>query len=129
MRFLIALLLLATPSVAEPMTGAEFEAYATGRTLDFAMNGEVYGTEQYLPNRRVRWAFRDGECLNGFWYEKRPREICFVYEGNIGEQCWHYSATETGMIAEFLGASDSPDVYVAGDNPDGLYCRGPDLGV
>ncbi len=32
-----------------PMSGAEFEAYATGRTLTYAERGVIYGIEEYLP--------------------------------------------------------------------------------
>ncbi len=61
MRQLLALVLIAaTPALAAdaPMTAAEFEAYATGKTLTYAVGGEVYGAEQYLPGRRVLWAFK-----------------------------------------------------------------------
>jgi len=130
MRIFIALLLLASPATAaEPMTGAEFEAYTKGKVLDFLMNGEVYGTEEYLSNRRVRWAFEGEDCQNGFWYERAPSEICFIYDGTIDEQCWHYTATPDGVAADFLGDSEGPNIYVAGENPNGLFCPGPKVGV
>ena len=58
----LAALLALAPVVAgaesplpAPMTAAEFDAYATGKTLTYSQYGEIYGTEEYLPNRRVRW--------------------------------------------------------------------------
>jgi hypothetical protein len=129
MKLVFACLLAATPVCAEPMTGAEFEAYVTGKTLDFAINGEIYGREEYLPNRRVRWAFSGDKCLNGFWYERAPREICFIYDDSIDEQCWNYSETPEGMIARFLNDPSAPDVYAADESDTGLFCPGPEVGV
>ena len=129
MRLFITLLLLASPAAAEPMTGAEFEDFTQGKVLDFLMNGEIYGTEEYLSNRRVRWAFTGEDCQNGFWYERAPREICFIYDGTIDEQCWNYTQTPDGVAADFLGDDEPADIYVAGENPDGLFCPGPKVGV
>ena len=129
MKFILACLLAASPVFAEPMTGDEFEAYVTGKTLDFSTDGQIYGREEYLPNRRVRWAFAGDKCMNGFWYERAPREICFIYDGTIDEQCWHYTATADGVAADFLGDNEPADIYVAGENPDGLFCPGPKVGV
>ena len=52
-----------------PMTGAEFEAATTGRTLYYNSAGQAYGVEQYLPGRRVIWAFVGDDCRKGNWYE------------------------------------------------------------
>ena len=53
--------LLSTPCfAAEPMNGAQFEAYVEGKTLYFGQNGQAYGVEEYLEDRRVRWSFLDG---------------------------------------------------------------------
>ena len=48
-------------------------------TLTYAENGQVYGIEEYRPNRRVRWAFVGDTCREGYWYDE-GRQICFVYE-------------------------------------------------
>ena len=39
---------------AEPMNGAQFESYVEGKTLYFGQNGQAYGVEEYLDDRRVR---------------------------------------------------------------------------
>ena len=48
---------LAAQDLGLPVTGPEFDAYVTGRTLTYAAAGQIYGTEAYLPGRRVIWAF------------------------------------------------------------------------
>ena len=128
MKLVLVFLLAASPSFAEPMTGDEFEAYVTGKTLDFSTDGEVYGREEYLPNRRVRWAFAGDKCMNGFWYERAPREICFIYDDSIDEHCWYYRATPDGMMADFLNEPGGPAVH-ADESDTGLFCPGPDVGV
>lgn len=62
-----------------PMDGAAFERYTEGRTLSFNAGGVPYGIEQYLPGRRVLWAFVGQECQEGVWYE-RGDMICFAYD-------------------------------------------------
>ena len=64
-RSLLFLLALTLPAFGEePLDGAEFEAFATGKTLSYAVGGIVYGAEQYLPGRRVIWAFRASRPVN-----------------------------------------------------------------
>lgn len=130
MRALIlALSLLPLAALAEtaPMTGAEFEAYATGKTLTYAERGEVFGTEEYLPGRRVRWAFTGEQCRIGHWYEQ-DQAICFVYEDLTEPQCWEFRHGPSGMTARFLGESGTELSEVAqSDTP--LACAGPDIGV
>ena len=68
-RVPVILALLPLPALAEtPMTGAEFEAYSTGKTLTYAQGGVVWGTEEYKANRRVMWAFTDAECREGYLF-------------------------------------------------------------
>ncbi len=46
--------LTALPALAaEPMSATDFESYVTGKTLYFGLNGEAYGVEKYLPDRKV----------------------------------------------------------------------------
>ena len=128
MRYILALICLTAPALAEPMTAAEFEAWSTGRVLDFTMNGERYGTEYYMPGRRVKWAFTGEDCVNGFWYEREPREICFIYSGDLTPECWHYHKTEDGIIAEYLNEPDANE-YAGVTASEGMACFGPNVGV
>ena len=67
MRLALIAALLPLPAFAQtPMTAAEFDAYATGKTLTYARDGAVWGAEQYLPDRKVVWAFTAEECHNYF---------------------------------------------------------------
>ena len=94
-------LLCAAPACAAdaPMTAEEFEAFATGKTLTYALGGEVYGAEQYLPGRRVLWAFKGEECRRGYWYELAG-EVCFVYDDDGTPQCWRFIRDAGGLTGE-----------------------------
>lgn len=113
---------------AEPMSGAEFEAYVTGKTLYFGQNGQAYGVEEYLDNRRVRWSFLDGQCKDGVWYEEN-RQICFVYEDTPNPQCWSFFRENNGLRAVFENDPASTTLYEAQQNDEPMICLGPEIGV
>lgn len=121
-----ALLAAAEPPMA--MTGAEFEAYTTGKTLTFSQHGEVYGAEQYLPGRNVRWAFKGDVCRNGSWYEQAGL-ICFVYDHDPGPQCWTFWRQDGRLTGLFIGDGSGSELSEVAQSPDPLACAGPDLGV
>ncbi len=121
--------LVALPAAADaPMSAAEFEAYVTGRTLTYTDRGVVYGIEEYLPGRRVRWAFINDECRDGYWYEAGG-EICFVYEDNPDPQCWVFTQRGGRLSALFTGAENGRELYEAQKSEEPLICLGPDVGV
>lgn len=126
----LALILAALPAFAEdPMSAEEFEAYTTGQTLTFSFMGVPYGTEQYLPGRRVIWAFMDDDCQEGVWYEDAGN-ICFVYDHSpVGPQCWSFWRTEDGLRAIFQGEGASTELYEVERSSRPLVCEGPDVGV
>lgn len=115
-------------SAAEPMSGSEFEAYVTGKTLYFGQNGEAYGVEEYLDNRRVRWSFLDGQCKDGVWYEDQGM-ICFVYEDNPNPQCWTFFEEGSGLRAVFENDPDATTLYEAQQSDEPMVCLGPEIGV
>lgn len=121
---------LALPAAAdEPLSGAEFEAYVTGKTLYFGLDGAAYGVERYLPGREVVWSFLDGACKEGRWYEA-GEQICFVYEDNPVPQCWSFYRTgEGGLRAIFENDPARTSLYEARRNEDPMICPGPDVGV
>ena len=121
--FFAGFLVCATPMVAEPMSGAEFEDFVTGQTLTFAEDGQVYGIEQYLPNRRVRWAFMGDQCRDGFWYEEAGGQICFLYEDLEGPQCWIFSRDGGRLTAQFQG-DGGRELYEAQRSAEPLRCLG-----
>ena len=119
----------ATSATARDLTPSEFEAYTTGKTLFFGRNGEAYGAERYLPNRRVIWSFLDGACKHGSWYAQ-GNDICFVYEDMPdAPQCWRFQAGPRGLIAQFLDSTPGAPLYEAQDWGDEMVCLGPEVGV
>lgn len=127
---LSSVILLATSVAAvaaDPLTGADFDAYATGKTLTFAEQGQPYGAEQYLPGNRVKWAFDQDTCMEGIWYEK-DQSICFVYEDGGVPQCWQFFADRDKLRAVFQGDSGT-ELYEAWTSDAPLSCMGTYVGV
>ncbi|TKA93916.1 hypothetical protein FAZ78_25265 [Cereibacter changlensis] len=118
----------ATGSAEEPISAAEFEAYATGKTLSYAVGGQVYGAEQYLPGRRVLWAFKGEECNYGRWYEEDGK-VCFVYEHDATPQCWTFYRGAEGLRARFGDDPEGTELSEVAQSKAPLICAGPDVGV
>ena len=110
------------------MTAPEFERYSTGKTLSYAYGGSVFGTEQYLPGRRVVWAFSEEECRTGSWYPQGD-DICFVYDDNGTPQCWQFFLGEGGLRAQFMDDPEGAELSEVAQTPEPLACPGPDVGV
>ena len=121
---------LAGGARAQPMPTEEFEAFSTGRTLHFTLDGQRFGAEHFLPGRRTLWRFDGGPCLDGVWHAEGDR-ICFVYTDDPAAQCWHFlrdgahlravlveDGQETDFALDFSHADDVP-----------LNCPGPDVGA
>jgi hypothetical protein len=126
---LLCLALTAAPlAAAEPLSPAEFEALATGKTLFFSWQGQPYGAEQYLPGRRVVWSFVGDECQTGRWYAEQGL-ICFVYDLNPDPQCWTFARSGATYSARALGADPADDLVVTGETREALACQGPQVGV
>ncbi len=128
---LFALALFALPAQAQtPMTAEEFEAYVTGRTLTFGLNGTVYGIEEFRPGRQTTWAFMTDECRKGRWFP-RDEQICFIYEDDAPgvEHCWIFWEGDGGLNARFIGDGSETVLYEALNSPQPLICRGPEVGV
>lgn len=124
-----ALILLAPAALAEELVTPEaFESYAEGKTLYFAQQGQPYGVEQYLPGRQSIWQYADGTCARGVWYEKKDL-ICFVYEGDGDEQCWHFLKKQGGYAARALGREPEADLDVIWEDHRPIACSGPGVGV
>lgn len=129
MRALLSWFLIALPAVAlAAMSAEEFDEYTLGKTFYYGSLGEPYGAEEYLPNRRVIWTFLDGECQNGTWYEEGGL-ICFVYDKEPDPQCWSFTRSAGGLIAQFENDPEQTELYEVERTSDPLVCPGPDLGV
>lgn len=121
---------LSGPLLAQtPMSGEEFEAYVTGRTLTFGQDGTVYGIEEFRTGRRTTWAFVGDECREGRWFEQDD-EICFVYDDFPSElHCWLFWQGEQGLRARFMGEGSTTELYEVQRTAEPLICRGPDVGA
>lgn len=129
MRWAVALLLSTQFAAAQtPMTPDEFEHWSTGKTLDYSVDGEVWGSEAYFPDRRVRDADTGGPCRDGFWYSEGDA-VCFVYPAYDGTHCWHYWRDGDQVLAKPVQATpeDAPQVVTPAASP--LACPAPDVGV
>lgn len=111
-----------------PLSAEEFDAYATGKTLTYAEGGEIFGTEQYLPDRRVRWAFTHDVCKIGHWYPQGDL-ICFVYEDQSEPQCWQFWRDAQGLRARFEGDPAGTELSEVRQTPEPMACHGPDVGA
>jgi len=111
-----------------PMTAAEFDAATVGRTLYYNSGGLAYGAEQYLPGRRVVWAFLGDDCRKGEWYEE-DGFICFVYEDTPEPQCWTFFAAQGGLTARFRDDPLGLPLVAVEESPEPMACLGPNLGV
>ncbi|MBR9765954.1 MAG: hypothetical protein GYB53_21165 [Rhodobacteraceae bacterium] len=118
-----------SPSQAMPgaMSAQEFDAYSLGKTFYYGAEGEAYGVEEYLPGRRVRWSFLDGDCKEGHWYEEAGN-ICFVYEDQPDPQCWSFVQGGSGLTAYFQGGEGTV-LYEMQSSSDPMQCKGPEVGV
>lgn len=111
-----------------PMTAAEFEAYATGKTLSYAQGNTVWGSEQYLADRKVIWAFDEQDCQYGLWFEDEGN-ICFVYDQDPAPQCWRFYAEPSGLRAEFVDDPSQTMLSEVRQSSEPLQCKGPEVGV
>lgn len=123
---LLVLSFLADSALA--MSGQEFDDYTRGKTFFFASDGDPYGAEEYLPNRRVRWTFLDGECKDVEWFEQ-DEMICFIYEDQPVPQCWSFELSAGGLTARFENDPTQTELYEVRQSPEPLMCLGPDVGV
>lgn len=129
MRAAVALVLLAAPALAEPPLSAEaFDALTRGRTLAWSEFGQVYGVEQYLPGRRVRWTFLGDDCTTGHWYPDGTM-ICFRYEDDPAPDCWEITAGEAGLLARYAGTPPEVEPVVVTETTEPMACFGPEVGV
>lgn len=114
----------ALPAAAQgTLTPEEFETFATGKTLIYQRPGLILGSEEYLPDRRVRWADQDGACRSGAWYP-RDGAICFLHAGAGDIACWTYQ--RVGDKIQALSLDDFPQkpyAISASDAP--LACTSP----
>ncbi|OYW60703.1 MAG: hypothetical protein B7Z10_00155 [Rhodobacterales bacterium 32-66-7] len=131
MRLVLACVLglAAAPLAAETPIGAErFDALTEGRSMTWSEFGQVYGVEQYLPGRRVRWTLLGDTCVEGVWYAEGTA-ICFAYEDRPDPICWEMTETATGLNAALVSTVGDSAFVVIEDATEPMACFGPEVGV
>lgn len=125
----LAAALAALPAWAEtPLDAAGFDAATQGATITYDYGNGLYGTEEYLENRSVRWAFEGDLCIYGTWYQQDD-QICFVYENDPTPACWLYYL-EGGLIrGVYMGEGGGWEIVEHSRDGGPLPCAGPDVGV
>lgn len=111
-----------------PLTAAEFEAHVLGKTVTYADSAGVYGIEEYLADRMVRWSVAPNLCQYGTWYPEGD-SICFVYEDAPDPSCWTFWLKGSALTALQVNAPPGSELHEVAANDQGLPCPGPDLGV
>ncbi len=125
----LALLFLAIPALAEtPITPEVFEAHVTGKTLTYRQFGTLFGIEEYLPDRKVRWSTAPNECQYGSWYPQ-GENICFVYEYDPTPACWTFWMKDGALVALSTSGIAGEELHEVDASDQGLPCPGPDVGV
>lgn len=103
LRTLLCLVCLSTAAGAQtPMTSTEFEAWSTGKTLEYYVDGSLWGSEMHLAGRATVDADAGGACRSGRWYPAGD-DICFVYDASPGPYCWRFLRDGDQVIAEYVG--------------------------
>ena len=126
---ILCLVLGATAAAAgDVMTAEEFDAYTRDKTFYYGSQGQPYGAEEYLNNRRVIWTFLDGDCEMGSWYQE-GEHICFLYENKMEPQCWTFRRSADGLVARFENDPSHSELYEVRKTRDSLDCPGPEIGV
>ena len=125
----LALVFLAAPALADPPIGAgEFEAHVTGKTLTYRQFDSLFGIEEYLPGRKVRWSTAPNQCLYGSWYPQ-GENICFVYEYDPTPACWTFWLQDGALVALSINGVAGEELHETEASDLGLPCPGPDVGA
>ncbi|MBS3979982.1 MAG: hypothetical protein KGZ77_09370 [Rhodobacteraceae bacterium] len=125
----LALVLVATPALGEtPITAARFEAHVTGKTITYNQLDSFFGTEEYLPDRRVRWSVAPDHCQYGIWYPQDD-DICFVYENDPVPHCWTFWLRDGALVALSTDSPPGAELHEVAATDQPLPCPGPEVGV
>jgi hypothetical protein len=127
----LAVLLALWPAMASaetPLTAQEFQAHVTGRTITYRQFDSIFGIEEYLPDRKVRWSTGPGECQYGSWYP-RGTDICFVYGSDPTPACWTFWLRGGALVALSVDAAPGEELFEVASDDTPLPCPGPEVGV
>ena len=126
---LAILFFVASPGLADtPITADAFEAHVTGKTLTYQQFDYIFGIEEYLSDRKVRWSTAPNECQYGIWYPQ-GENICFVYEDDPTPACWTFWLQNGALVALSTNGAPGEELHEVDANTRGLPCPGPDVGA
>jgi hypothetical protein len=126
---LAVLFALGGPVLADtPITAEVFEDHVTGKTITYRQFDNLFGVEEYLADRKVRWSTAPDECQYGTWYPS-GENICFVYEYNPAPQCWTFWLRNGALVALSVNALPGEELHEVDVSDTPLPCPGPDVGV
>jgi hypothetical protein len=111
-----------------PLTADEFEAHVTGKTVTYSQLDQMFGIEQYLAGRKVRWSVAPGTCQYGSWYPE-DENICFVYEYDDVPHCWTFWLEGGALVARSALGQPGDELHEAARSDTPLGCPGPDVGA
>jgi hypothetical protein len=125
----VLLACLASAAHAEtPITAQEFETHVTGNTVTYQQFGSIFGIEEYLEDRKVRWSVTPDTCQYGSWYPEGDY-ICFVYEYDPSPACWSFWMRDGALVALSIADAPGAELYEVARDQTPLPCPGPDVGV
>ncbi len=55
--------------------------------------------------------------------------ICFVYNGQPDPQCWGFTRSDGGLVAQFQNDPEQTLLYEVEKSAEPLLCLGPDVGA
>lgn len=117
-----------TLSHGTPITAETFETHVTGKTVTYHQHGFLFGIEEYLPDRKVRWSVTADTCQYGVWYPS-GQDICFVYEDDPTPACWTFWLKDGALVALSTEAAPGQELHETSADTTPLPCPGPDVGV
>jgi hypothetical protein len=127
----LSVLLLTAPAPAfadTPITPEAFEAHVTGKTITYRQFESVFGIEEYLEGRKVRWSVAPNECQYGSWYPSDD-DICFVYEYDPTPACWTFWLKDGRLVALSDNGLPGEELHEVNADTQSLPCPGPDIGA
>lgn len=131
MRLMLALAFGLTAGAGQAqtfMTADDYEAWSMGQTLDYAIDGAVYGAERHLPGRKTLDADLGEPCTEGLWFPEGDA-ICFIYDGSDATHCWHFWREGDQVLAKPVGEDPEAAPREVTVSKTQLACPGPDVGV
>jgi hypothetical protein len=117
-----------TALAGPPLDADGFSAHVTGKTITYQQAGNLFGIEEYLDNRRVRWSVGENLCQYGIWYPK-DQAICFEYEGDPVAHCWTFWLQDGALVALSVLGQPGDELYESARSDTPLACPGPDIGA